>query len=575
MEMIKRLLIGCFAMLLLAFSAGAATLTVSKTADTNDGTCDADCSFREAIVAANTSAENDIIIFGALFASPQVITMTAETIITNSGTLSIFGPGANRLTISGNNSARILTNNTGSVTMIKGIRFTGGNGVSTVTTGRGGALYNNGGNLTIDSVIVTGNTAANGGGLNNAGTATLTIRNSIISNNTASGSGGGMQNFSGNTANIFDSTFTGNVCNSTSTGGGAIQANGTLTITNTTFSGNTASGGDGGALFYNGLGMNMTNTTIAGNTATGTGAGGFHKSTSTLNANIRNSVIGGNTGGASPDVVGAFNSMGNNLIQVIGSSTGWVASDLQNVNPQLSPLGFHGGFGMTHIPLSGSPAVDAGQNCVLDQTCSLSNPPIPVTADQRGVGRPVGASVDIGSVESSGNYSALLPSAGAGVAYNFTLVPANSGFNYALNSGSFGGISVNSTTSTTLAGTAAVPGIFNGLVQVTGPGQGSQNYRIYVLANPNFVTVSGRVLSETRSVPNKVYVVLTGYNGTTYYALVNPFGYYQFSNIPAGFNAVASVSSKTDSYISRQLLASDVVENFDLAPLPAAPAKLR
>lgn len=46
------------AALLLAFGlfagvARAATFTVSKTADTNDGTCNADCSLREAAAAAN------------------------------------------------------------------------------------------------------------------------------------------------------------------------------------------------------------------------------------------------------------------------------------------------------------------------------------------------------------------------------------------------------------------------------------------------------------------------------------------------------------------------------------------
>ena len=40
----------------------AATFTVTKTADTNDGTCDADCSLREAIVAANATAGADTII---------------------------------------------------------------------------------------------------------------------------------------------------------------------------------------------------------------------------------------------------------------------------------------------------------------------------------------------------------------------------------------------------------------------------------------------------------------------------------------------------------------------------------
>ena len=40
----------------------AAQFTISKTADTADGVCDADCSLREAIIAANTNGEDDILI---------------------------------------------------------------------------------------------------------------------------------------------------------------------------------------------------------------------------------------------------------------------------------------------------------------------------------------------------------------------------------------------------------------------------------------------------------------------------------------------------------------------------------
>lgn len=42
-------------------SARAATFIVTKTADTADGNCNADCSLREAIIAANAAAESDSI----------------------------------------------------------------------------------------------------------------------------------------------------------------------------------------------------------------------------------------------------------------------------------------------------------------------------------------------------------------------------------------------------------------------------------------------------------------------------------------------------------------------------------
>ena len=363
---------------------------------------------REAIVAVGATPDNDTIVFSPLFNSAQTITLSiSDLIITSGGTLTITGPGANLLTVSGNNQSRVFTNNTGAVTTISNLRVTGGSGVSTVQTGRGGGVYNNGGNLTLTNVVVTGNTAANGGGLSNAGSATFTIVGSTVSNNSATGAGGGMQNFSGSTLNILNSTFSANTSASTITGGGAIQANGTLNIANSTFSGNRAQGGEGGAFYYNGQGLTMNNVTIAFNTAT-EGAGGLHKSTTTLNAFLRNNLIANNTSGtASPDAVGAFNSLGNNLIGIVGTSTGWIASDLLNQNAMLAPLANNGGPTQTHALQTGSPAINAGQNCVVNASCETNNPLQPLTTDQRGTGFPrqAGAAVDIGAFEFSSTIS--------------------------------------------------------------------------------------------------------------------------------------------------------------------------
>ncbi len=404
---LKTFLSFCF-VLCLSQVCFSATYTVTKIADTNDGVCDVDCSLREAVAAAIATADNDTIQFSALFNQAQTITLSGtDIIITGNGMLTINGPGANFLTISGNNASRVFTNQiigaVQAVTNISNLRVTGGNGVSTVNTGRAGGIYNNGSILTLTNVVVTGNSAANGGGLNNAGNGIVTLINCTVSSNSATGAGGGMQNFSGSSLNIIGSTFSGNTSNSTLTGGGAIQANGTLNIANSTFSGNTAQGGDGGAFYYNGQGLNMNNATIANNTAS-TGAGGLHKSTATLNASVRNTIIAGNTGAAaSPDVFGAITSRGNNLIGVVGTSTGWVASDLLNRPAFLAPLANNGGATQTHALLPSSPAINAGQNCVVTATCVEANPPTPLTTDQRGAGFPrqVSAAVDIGAFESS------------------------------------------------------------------------------------------------------------------------------------------------------------------------------
>jgi hypothetical protein len=232
----------------------------------------------------------------------------------------------------------------------------------------------------------------------------MTIHECVISNNTSTGSSaGGVQNFSTSTITVTSSLFTGNLSGGGTVGGGAMQVNGTARITNSTFSGNTSNTtGGGGALNVNGSSVILTNVTISGNNAPNNG-GGIHRGSTNVNFFMRNSIVAGNNGSAaSPDFTNSAagnSSQGNNIIGVTGTSTGWVASDLLNTNPLLGPLADNGGPTQTFLPQAGSPAIEGGQNCVLDSTCPANNPPANVTTDQRGVARPAGPLVDIGSVE--------------------------------------------------------------------------------------------------------------------------------------------------------------------------------
>ena len=397
-----------FALILFVFSfytaVSAANYTVTKTADTNDGICDADCSLREAVFAANASADNDTIAFSALFNSVQTITLSgSEIVVGSNGSLTINGPSALLLTISGNNASRILASSANAVVNLNDLRFTAGNGAGAVNTGRGGAVYNVGGTMTITNSIFHANSAANGGALNNAASsspsvpANLTIINCVFTGNSSTSSGAAMQNFSTSTLHLINSTVAGNTSSGTGITG-AFQANGTVTITNSTFSGNSTMG-TGGGVYFNGTNMIMTNTTIVNNTSP-LGGGGLHRTGTNPTMIIRNTIIAGNNGPAStPDVSGLMTSQGNNIIGNIGTSTGWIGSDLQNVNPMLGALANNGGLGQTHLPQAGSPAIDAGQNCVVNLSCSASNPPVAVSTDQRGISRPQNSTVDIGSVE--------------------------------------------------------------------------------------------------------------------------------------------------------------------------------
>ena len=386
-------------------SAFAATYTVTKTADTNDGTCDADCSFREAVVAANATVDNDTIVFSSLFNTQQTIVLSlGEVAIANNGTLTIQGPGAGNLTLDGNQGSRILVTGANVVANVDGIRFTRGNGVGTVNTGRGGAIYNVGGTMVLSNSILVNNTAANGGAMNNAASASpsvpanLTIINCIFDGNSSTSSGGALQNFSTSTVHIRGTSVINNTSNGTGIAG-AFQANGTVTITNSTFSGNASPAGTGGGVYFNGTNLIMTNTTITANSSLN-GGGGLHRSATTLVGNVRNTIIAGNSGAAAtPDVSGTITSQGNNLIGNVGTSLGWVASDILNQPANLGPLAANGGPTPTHALLPGSPALDAGNNCVIDLSCGTANPPVPVNVDQRGSSRPAGPTVDIGSVE--------------------------------------------------------------------------------------------------------------------------------------------------------------------------------
>src|SRR5512147_992156 len=67
-----------------ASPAQAATFTVTKTADTDDGVCDADCSLREAIRAANAAAGADTI---SLPAGTFTLTISGSDDTANAGDL--------------------------------------------------------------------------------------------------------------------------------------------------------------------------------------------------------------------------------------------------------------------------------------------------------------------------------------------------------------------------------------------------------------------------------------------------------------------------------------------------------
>jgi CSLREA domain-containing protein len=382
-----------------AYERQVTTFAVTKTADTNDGACDADCSLREAIAVANVAAtvDNAIVFAASPFAAPQTITLAlGELQINNNGgsTLSIKGTGADLLTVSGNNQNRIFFVNNLSIAQIENL--TVANGFGTVGFGLGGGILNNGG-LVIDKLVIRDNTVnAFGGGVGNNGSGSMLIRNTTIKNNVAPTQGGGIFNFMGGGVTVIQSTISGN--RTTNDNGGGIANGGFMSLTNTTVSGNTANGSGGGIYHVNLFSsLRLSNSTITANTAQQTGGGVYGASQSSAG----NTIIGDNTSlapNSAPDFQGNLFSQGYNLIENTNGTTfsGTSNGNILGQDPQLLPLQNNGGATQTHAPLLSSPAIDKGNS-------------FGVTTDQRGQirpfniaqipGAPGGNDADIGAFE--------------------------------------------------------------------------------------------------------------------------------------------------------------------------------
>jgi hypothetical protein len=326
----KLLISAMFLLILSAFNVTAATFTVTNTSNTGAG------SLRQAVTDSNNTAGSDTIVFDAIFNSPQTITL-ASVINLNPATgdtLTITGPGANLLTVSGNNLTQIFAVSSGDTVAISGMTLTqavtgaiSNSGTLTVTNttlnantnnggfGEGGAISNRFGlSLTVTNCTFTNNTNT-APGVNGSGGAAIyneaqaTITNSTFTNNmTISGAPGGAIATNAGTMTITGSTFTGNTTTSTgqnSQGGAiAVQGNGRLTINDSLLTGNSTVG-DGGAIYYQPNSntppafLNISNSTISNNIANsdasdfGNGGGLSLQGEGTVS--INGTTINGNT----------------------------------------------------------------------------------------------------------------------------------------------------------------------------------------------------------------------------------------------------------------------------------------
>ena len=314
-------------------TAGAMDIIVANNADAGNDTLRQAIQFNESLGGGNR-----IVFSNAVTGTITLTNVLGELLITKDVT--IVGPGANVLTISGNNSHRVFEMSNATVN-ISGLAISHGAAVGDYA---GGIYVRAGCNLNLSNCTISGNYAtAPGGGILIESTAMGTLASCTISGNTG-------------------------------VDGGGLEVSGAVAMTNCTIYGNTANTGIGGGLHGSG---SIVNCTICGNSAKDFGGG-----VSSGSAIVRNTVIAGNTaplGG--PDCAGIFTSQGFNLIGAINGSSGWGAVGDQlgttnsYLNPMLGPLQDNGGPTFTMRPLPGSPVLDQGNSSG-------------IFTDQRGHSRP-------------------------------------------------------------------------------------------------------------------------------------------------------------------------------------------
>lgn len=581
-------------------AARAATYVVTKAADTDDGVCDADCSFREALaqVNLNTTGTRDHVEFSALFDQPQTIALNSRVTLVSGTDVEIVGRGNQyvTLTTAGGNTQGVLNVQSGFARFYN-LRFAnasrtlfapGIHSAKLLGFSGGGAIAGNGGEIQIERCLFENNVATLTGGAINLRSDSMVIKNSTFRNNQAvfgNGSAGGAVFLEADSLTIEGSTFTGN----TAAHGAAVLFNDdreydSLTIVNSTFTGNTAL--ESGVI-GNSIGNGETalkNITVFNNT---TAAEAVYFIGSAANKTIYNSIVSQNTGG--------------NL-----SGVTQIAPNLIGGNPLLGALAFNGGETETLALLPGSPAIDAG---------GATNAP---AADQRGAARPFGAAVDLGAFEAGVTITSQNTPIGApvfvtlgDVSVNFAGVtqagtttqipiegatagtlPAGYSFGAGLPAFQLSTTAIYSPPITVCIAVSGVndPTVFNALTLFHNEnGQLvnrtiSRDFSTRVICAQTFtlspfvvarnlaptaagVTVAGRVATMEGMGLRNAVVSLTDGDGRTVSTRTGSFGYYRFEGIRAGQAVVITVFSRHYQFAPRVLTINDDLADVDFVPL--------
>ncbi len=355
---------------------------------------------------------------------------------------------------------------------------------------------------------------------------------------------GGNLSFNGNAAGgiynrgsltVFACHITGNTDDSSSGGGGIYNDGAALTVINSTVSGNTATGGSnsGGGIRNNSNGtLNIINSTVSGNRTTGgnLNGGGI---LAIGNAVISNSTV---TDNETPNGAGGISKFNGTTVTIRNSivagnctrTTGAICS--QAATPDV--FSFGGDYTSQGYNLIGNAGTAGGFNQTGDQTGTSAaplNPQLAPLADNGGT-TPTHSLLGTSPAIDKGNcFGCSLDQRGAARQLDFPNFPNASG----------------------------------------GDGSDIGALELQLAPTAAAVSISGQVIiSDGRGLMN-ARVMLIDQNGTTRTAMTTSFGYFHFTDVPAGETVVISVISKRYTFAPQVLnVTEDFVElNFSAIQL--------
>jgi len=310
--------------------AYAGTIVVTNTNDAGAG------SLRQALISASNGDTIKITAHGT-------ITLTSGELVVDKS-LTIGGPSAVKLTVSGNGVSRVFHVTPNTIVRISGLTITNGSAAADIgnfPANAGGGIYSDHAKLTLTACVFSGNSARYGGGIFNLsddGAQTpVAISDSTISNNSAARAGGGIYNAGGGTA--------------------------VLNVTNSTLSNNTASFG-GGAVYNDGENggnaiAQLTNVALANNSA-GVLGGGIHNDGEFGNATLtlNSCLVSGNSAGADLSPANARGGGGIFNDAYSGNAALAINNSGINGNTALSGDSTGNGGGIYNYGVSGAAAVN-------------------------------------------------------------------------------------------------------------------------------------------------------------------------------------------------------------------------